>query len=90
MTTTTRDDVKQLAATIESLAKKVQLQLDTDGDLTLDAATELVRNSTTFVFALGEVHAMEQVEKANRNTKTNNLNYHDVRDTHGRFAKNYK
>ncbi len=58
MSSSTRNDVKQLAAQIEVLAKRVQENLDGKGDF-LAAANELVRNSTTMVFALGEVYAME-------------------------------
>jgi len=61
MISSTRNDVKQLAAQIEVLAKRVQETLDGKGDF-LAAANELVRNSTTMVFALGEVYAMENAK----------------------------
>ena len=41
MSNTTRNDVKQLAANIENLAKEVQSKLDTNGDF-LATANELV------------------------------------------------
>jgi hypothetical protein len=89
-TQTTRNDVKQLAQQIETLAKEVQSQLDKGGDF-LSTANELVRNNVTFVFALGEVYALEQVgstpKKTVRATKVSNPNYHNVRDSHGRFMR---
>jgi hypothetical protein len=89
MNTTTRDDVKQLAATIEVLAREVQSKLDTNGDF-LSTANELVRNNLTFVFTLGEVYALEQIGSAGKTvkaTKVNSANYHSLRDNRGRFAK---
>jgi hypothetical protein len=92
MSNTTRNDVKQLAQQIETLAKEVQSKLDTGGDF-LSTANELVRNNVTFVFALGEVYALEQVgtKKTVRATTVSNpsgtsRNYHNVRDSRGRFS----
>jgi hypothetical protein len=89
MSNTTRNDVKQLAANIETLARDVQSKLDTDGDF-LTAANELVRNNLTFVFTLGEFYALQQVggNKTVKATKVSNgnANYHNVRDSRGRFA----
>ena len=59
----TRQDAKKLAKQVEMLAKKVQKNLGRKGDF-LTAANELVRNSTTMVFALGELYASEQLEAA--------------------------
>jgi hypothetical protein len=88
MNTTTRSDVKQLAATIEQLSREVQSKLDTNGDF-LGTANELVRNNLTFVFALGEVYALEQIGSAGKPVKAKvvNSNYHNLRDNLGRFAK---
>lgn len=88
VTITTRDDVKKLAITIEALAKEVQSELDNNGDF-LSTANELVRNSSTFVFALGEVYALEQASLPGQSVKARvvNANYHNVRDSHGRFTK---
>jgi hypothetical protein len=88
MSTTTRNDVKQLAATIESLAKQVQSQLDLNSDF-LGTANELVRNNLTFVFALGEVYALEQLGSNGKTVtgKVVNSNYHNLRDSRGRFIK---
>jgi hypothetical protein len=84
MYSVTRNDVKQLAAQIEVLAKKVQDELDGTGDF-LAPANELIRNSTTMVFALGEVYATEQGGKRVR-TKLVNTNRVYKRDSRGRFA----
>jgi hypothetical protein len=86
--TTTRDDVKQLAVTIEMLAKEVQSKLDSNGDFLL-TANELVRNNLTFVFALGEIHALEQAGLPGQTVKARvvSSNYHNVRDNRGRFAR---
>ncbi len=84
--TTTRNDVKQLAERIETLAKQVQSQLDNNGDF-LRTANELVRNNLTLVFALGEVHALEQVGTGRKVKATSVPNWHNVRDSRGRFTK---
>lgn len=85
MSNTTRNDVKQLAEKIEVLAKEVQSKLDSNGDF-LATANELVRNNVTFVFALGEVYALEQVGGGKR-VKATTLGYHNLRDSRGRFTK---
>lgn len=92
MSNTTRSDVKQLAANIEALARDVQSKLDNNGDF-LGAANELVRNNLTFVFTLGEFYALQS---AGTNSKTvqakpvsnpsGTANWHNVRDSRGRFA----
>ena len=92
MSNTTRNDVKQLAANIETLAKEVQSKLDSNGDF-LTTANELVRNNLTFVFTLGEFYALQQIgtNKTVRATSVSNpngtLNFHNVRDSRGRFSK---
>lgn len=94
MSNTTRNDVKQLAATIEALARNVQTTLDNNGDF-LAAANELVRNNLTFVFTLGEFYALQQVggTKTHVATPVSNpngtkaINYHNVRDSRGRFTR---
>ena len=63
----TKNDVKQLAEKIELLAKEVQNKLAA-GDDCLSLATELVRNNSTFVFALGEMCALEHIG-ANKKSK---------------------
>lgn len=94
MYNTTRNDVKKLAQQIEALAREVQSKLDSGSDV-LSTANELVRNNTTFVFALGEIYALEQsgaVKKTVTATTVSNpnntsRNYHNVRDRSGRFAR---
>jgi hypothetical protein len=65
--------------------------VDNNGDI-LGVANELVRNSQTFVFALGEVYALEQVGSQGKTVKATqvkagNANYHNVRDNRGRFTR---
>jgi hypothetical protein len=78
MYSVSRNDVKVLAENIESLAKRVQEELVKSGDF-LTPANELVCKSSTMIFALGEVYAMEHAVKSNKQV------YH--RDSRGRFAK---
>lgn len=88
MVLSTRNDVKQLAAQIEVLAKRVQENIDGKGDF-LTPANELVRNSTTMVFALGEVYALENVKGVKIKTtiaKKANAGRVYLRDSRGRFA----
>jgi hypothetical protein len=93
MSTTNRNDVKQLAATIEALARNVQSTLDNNGDF-LAAANELVRNNITFVFTLGELYTLEKLGSGKSVSATpvsapkkNTANYHSLRDSRGRFAR---
>lgn len=95
MSNTTRNDVKQLAEKIEVLARDVQSKLDTNGDF-LTAANELVRNNLTFVFTLGEFYALLQTGTnktvqatpvSNPNGTSRYSNYHNVRDSRGRFIR---
>lgn len=89
---TTRNDVKQLVKNIENLAKEMQLKLEGTSDL-LPVANELVRNSLTFVFTLGELSALEHpVAISSKKVKlvkpSNKLGYHNKRDKFGRFISN--
>ena len=91
MYSATRNDVKQFASKIEALAKEVQSKVD-KGDDYLTVANELMRNSTTLVFTIGEVYAIEQTGGAGKKVKATtvktanvNRNYHNVRDNNGRF-----
>lgn len=85
-----RNDVKQLAQKIEEFAKEVQTQVDQGGGI-LTPAHELVRNVNTFIFALGEVYAVEQLGTGKKVPATTvskgNANWHNVRDALGRFRK---
>jgi hypothetical protein len=94
MSTTTRNDVKQLAEKIEGLARDVQSKLtnnSSSADL-LSSANELVRNNLTLVFTLGEFYALQQVgsgKTVQATTVTNpsgTQRYHNVRDSRGRFT----
>jgi len=85
MYSATRNDVKQLAAQIEVLAKRVQVELDGTGDF-MAPANELVRNSTTMVFTLGEVYASEQCGKVRVKKTGVNANRVYHRDALGRFS----
>lgn len=88
MYSVSRNDVKVLAQQIENLARDVQSKLDSGVDF-LPSANELVRNATTFVFSVGEIYALEQTGKAKvaKVKSVSNPNYHNVRDSLGRFTK---
>lgn len=87
-----RNSVIQIARQIETLAKQVQDKLAQGGDL-IGVANELVRNSSTFTFALGEMFALEESGKKVKATTVSNpsgtkpRNYHNVRDSLGRFTR---
>jgi hypothetical protein len=92
-----RNAVSQIAQQIESLARQVQDKLAQGksaqgGDL-IGVANELVRNSSTFTFALGELFALEDSSgKKVQATAVSNpsgtpRNYHNVRDSLGRFRR---
>jgi len=89
---TVRNEVKQLAQQIETLAHEVQVRIDAGSD-PLMVANELARNSSTFVFVLGEMYALEQTTgKSHKATVVSNpsnttRNYHNVRDALGRFTR---
>ena len=95
MYSTDKNDVKQLAQQIENLAREVVARVDNGGEL-LSVANELVRNNATFIFTLGEVYALEQTKalssKGSNKVKVkvvrnSSANYHNLRDSRGRFAK---
>ena len=91
-----RNEVSKLAQQIESLARQVQVQLLTGAD-PIGIANELVRNSSTFTFALGELFALETNPTSTKKVKTttvsnpngtqNKKNFHNVRDSLGRFSR---
>lgn len=89
MYTTSKNDVKKLAQQIENLAKDIVMKVDQNLDI-LASANELVRCNATFVFTLGEVHALENMSKSNTSSvaaKVKSQNYHNMRDSRGRFIK---
>lgn len=92
MYSVTRTDAKKIAAHIEVLAKQVQDNLEKDTDDFWLAANELVRDSSTMIFVLGELHASEQLgsrsmrksrKTAAKSTRKSRVYY---RDNLGRFA----
>ncbi len=93
---TTRSDINKIATELETLAKELQTRLASSGDV-LAIGSELVRNTTTLVFSLGELYhaehattssvAVKQVTApAAGKTAVKNLNYHNKRDANGRFV----
>ena len=88
MYTTSKNDVKKLAQQIENLARDIVTKVDQNMDI-LASANELVRCNATFVFTLGEVHALENMSKTNTGSataKVKSQNYHNMRDSRGRFV----
>jgi hypothetical protein len=90
MQTSTRNEVKQLAKTIENLAQQIQQQLDAGTSILINA-NELARNSSTFVFTLGSMYAEELNTSKKTRAKTSggisSHNFHNVRDSLGRFTR---
>lgn len=84
-----RNDVKKLTKTIENLAQQVIAKIDNDEDF-MSLANELVRNSSTLTFTIGEVHAVEQLganKKLTAKVVSTPRNYHNLRDARtGRFV----
>src|SRR5271166_2681358 len=97
-TSNVRNDIKQLAQQIESLAQQVQITVDQGKD-PIALANELARNSSTFVFTLGALYALEQKNGKSKSKTTvtattvsnpNNTvsrNYYNTRDSSGRFVR---
>ena len=95
-----RNAVSQIAQQIENLARQVQTKITQNDDL-ISVANELIRNSSTFTFALGELFALEESGKKKvKTTVVSNPNgtstasatqprpnYHNVRDSLGRFRR---
>jgi hypothetical protein len=86
MYSATKNDVKNLAAQLESLAKEVQSQITVGGDY-LKVANELVKTKELFVFTLGEVYALDQVGKNKPvSVKAARVSRPYKRDSLGRFS----
>lgn len=91
-----RNELSRLAQQIESLAAQVQSQIasGTNSSGLLGSINEVIRNSSTLTFALGELVALEGSPRTRKatvvsnpsGTKTNR-NYHNVRDSFGRFTR---
>lgn len=90
-----RTELKRIASQIESLAHQAQTRLATGAGI-LDVANELVKNSITLTFSLGELYASEKqtattpVVAASPKTRRASTNFHNVRDSRGRFVRNVR
>lgn len=91
-----RNEVSRLAQQIETLARQVQTQIASGTNATglLGSINEVIRNSSTLTFALGELVALEDTGKSRKTTVVSNpngtqvnRNYHNVRDSLGRFTR---
>ncbi len=89
-----RNEVSRLAQQIENLARQVQAQIatGTDSQGLLGSINEVVRNSSTLTFAFGELCALESKPRkatvvSNPSGTKTNRNYHNVRDSLGRFTR---
>jgi len=89
-----RGMIKSLASEIEKLARELQTKLTTGAD-PLMIGNELVRNTSTLVFSLGELYHAEQTSGTKTVTVTpvgtsstvkSNVNYYNKRDSRGRFT----
>jgi len=95
MSNTVRNEMSRLAQQIENLARQVQDKIasGTDYNGLITTANELVRNSSVFVFTFGEMAALEETVKKVKTTVVSNpnntkpRNYHNVRDSLGRFSR---
>lgn len=91
-----RNEVSRLAQQIENLARQVQSQIasGTNSQGLIGSVNEVIRNSSTLTFALGELCALEENTKSRKTTVVSNpngtkvnRNYHNVRDSLGRFTR---
>lgn len=91
-----RNELTRLAQQIENLAAQVQSQLASGTDTTglIGSINEVVRNSSTLTFTFGELVALEGSGKSRKTTVVSNpsgtkvnRNYHNVRDSFGRFTR---
>lgn len=92
---TVRSELKKIASQIETLAHEAHTKLS-NGSSILDVANELVKNSITLTFGLGELYATENTARVASTTVTNktktgsrnvSANWHNVRDNRGRFTR---
>lgn len=89
---TVRNEVSNLAQQIENFARQVQDKIAQGSD-PIQAANELVRSSSVLVFTLGEMYALEESGKKVKTVTVSNpnntakRNYHNVRDSLGRFTR---
>lgn len=95
MSNNVRNEMSRLAQQIENLAHQVQDKIAAGADYNglISTANELVRNSSVFVFTFGELAALEETGKQLKVTVVSNpnntkpRNYHNVRDSLGRFRR---
>lgn len=86
-----RSELKKVVASIETLAHQALVKID-NGEDVLTIANELIKNSVTATFILGEVYALESqtssVASSTAKVKrvVNSSNWHNVRDSRGRFV----
>lgn len=91
---TVRSELKKIASQIETLAHEAHTKLS-NGSSILDVANELVKNSITLTFGLGELYATENTGRvaqasgsvSSSKKKVNSSNFHNVRDNRGRFTR---
>lgn len=90
-----RNEFSRLAQQIENLARQVQDKIASGVDVNglLGPTNELIRNSSTLTFAFGEMAALEENSKTVKTKVVSNpngtkpRNYHNVRDSLGRFSR---
>lgn len=85
---TVRSELKKILSHIETLAHEAHTRL-TAGNPILDVANELVKNSVTLTFSLGSLYATEKQaasQTVNVVKRKPQSNWHNVRDSRGRFA----
>lgn len=87
-----RSEVKKVVSQIETLASRVRTALDAGADV-MASANELVANTVTLTFSVGELYALENAPGGvNTGTVTpaqsnhSQSRYHNVRDSRGRFT----
>jgi len=102
MTTTNsvlRADLNDLVLKISKLATEASSRL-TNGSNVLDVATSLVKENASFIFKIGQLYQVEQASstqtattssgstvQVNVGSSRSNANYHNVRDSRGRFTR---
>lgn len=90
-----RTELDKLAGQIETLARTVRQKL-TGNEAVVDVANELIKNSVSFTFHLGQLYGLEvpvvQTASATKPVAVasrvgNQVRYHNVRDSRGRFVR---
>lgn len=94
-----RTELDKLAGQIETLARTVRQKLS-GNEVVVDVANELIKNSVSFTFHLGQLYGLEvpvnqPVASSAKSVKSvkvvsqgnSQARYHNVRDSRGRFAR---